>query len=827
MKYYLYYFILFLFIASDSIAQEKDTLRTFTATRVENAPKIDGIINEEVWTHSQVTGDFIQRTPIEGKPESYKTEVRIIYTDFAVYIAATMYDPHPDSILKQLGKRDDQNLNADYFYFKIDTYNKHQDAYQFGVYASGVQMDSKFSDATFDAVWKSAVVITDKGWNVEMEIPYSAFRFPKKNIQDWSLQFNRYIRRTREFDMWAFAPNTATNAQLYWGHLAGITDVKTPLRLSLTPYLSAGIEKSPDFNNDGTYSYSKTANYSAGADIKYGIDDRFTLDMTLFPDFGQVQSDKKIKNLSYRETVYDENRPFFKEGVELFNKGNLFYSRRIGKTPTGYYSVFDNLQSGETVDKNPTQVKLLNATKISGRTDNGLGIGFFNAATDNTYATIKNEQNTTHKVLTEPLTNYNILVLDQQLKNNSDIYIINANTTRTKNGNNANVTGAGISLSNKKNNFQFNASGSRSSILEKSDLENGITQNTTDGYKYNFGAEKVGGNFTYGAYRTVRDYNYTPTDLGYYEIPGQVRDDYFLNFSQYKPWKFIRESYDHLTYSKSVDFKTGKISNNELDLNLFANLLSYNAIFCGGGVQPNRPYDYHEARQDGRVYHGLRYFFLFGGFSTDYRKTVAVDYNFNMSNFIDQYLQEGYNNSISFRIRPNDKSFFIYSFEYDFDPYNVGYATVTDSNDIIFGGRKLNTFINELDATYIFKNNMSLSLIGRHYWFTGYYKKYFLLEQNGELNGNTSYSENNNFNYNVFTVDFVFEWRFSPGSLLDIIYKNDIENQTSDITNDYYKNFGRLLNQPQTNSLNIKVLYYLDYLKVHGKIAKQNHKSNS
>ncbi|MBK7888175.1 MAG: carbohydrate binding family 9 domain-containing protein [Bacteroidetes bacterium] len=802
-----------------------DTLRSIHAARVINAPKIDGRLNEPEWQLAQESSDFIQSRPEEGKPSTQKTEVKVLYTDFAIYIGAWCYDTQADSILRQLGQRDEPELNADNFYFKIDPYNNQQDAYQFGVYASGVQLDSKFSDFTFDAVWNSEVSSDAKGWYVEMEIPYSAFRFPAMEIQEWGVQFTRNVRRRREFQMWAYVPSVATNAQLYWGHLRGVKDVKTPLRLSMVPYLALSYEHSPLFNEDGSYSYSDLSSYSLGADVKYGIDDRFTLDMTLLPDFGQVQSDRIVKNLSYREVVYDENRPFFKEAIELFSKGNLFYSRRIGKTPSGFYAVFNEVKEDETLTENPSQVKLLNALKISGRTDKGLGIGFFNAITDNAYATIKKSDGSDRKVLTEPFTNYNIIVLDQQFKNNSNIYFINASTIRKEKFDDSNVSGAGVKISNKKNNFSAGGEGVITQRFSENAALEGNVFNNTIGYKYSVGAEKLGGNFMYGSYRNVTSPDYNATDLGYFRVAGQNNTEGFFRFNLYKPWKFIRESYNNFNIYITDDFKTGKIGDNSISLNLFANLLSWNAVFAGAGAQLFRPYDFFEARTDGQVFRGLRYYYTYAGISTDYRKKLAIDYSFNLSNFIDEFTWFGYNNELGIRFRPNDKFFLTYKLVYNYDPFNVGYATHDEEGKPLIGGRRLDTWENSFKGSYIFKNNMWLTLIARHYWITGDYKKYFSLDQEGEMIENSLFTGNSNFNFNVMNIDIIYEWRFAPGSILNIIYKNGLSNETQIIKHQFGDNFSRVINDPQSRTIAIKVLYFLDYLKVHGKMGRRYHKS--
>ncbi len=805
---------------------ERDTIKICTAARVSKAPLIDGHLDEAEWKSVSATGNFIQSRPDEGKPATQKTDVKVLFTDFAVYIGAWCYDTHADSILKQLGRRDEQDLNADNFYFKFDPYNNQQDAYQFGVYASGVQLDSRFSDDTYDAVWNSEVRQDSLGWYAEMEIPYSAFRIPVHEIQEWGLQFTRYIRRNREFQMWSYVPSEATNAQLHWGRLQGITNVKTPVRLSVVPYLALSYEHAPLSNEDGTYSYSDLSSYNLGADIKYGIDDRFTLDMTLLPDFGQVQSDRIIKNLSYREVVYDENRPFFKEAIELFSKGNLFYSRRIGKTPGGFADAFEELNEDESLQENPSQVKLLNAMKISGRTNKGLGLGFFNAITDNTYAVITKADGSTRRKLTEPLTNYNIIVLDQQLKNNSNIYFTNASTIRRDQYQDANVSAAGIRISNKKNSISVKGDGVLTQKFTGSpETEHSLFRNTA-GYYYSIGAEKLGGNFMYGAYRNVTSPDYDATDLGYFRVQGQNSTEAYFQFNLYKPYKFIRESYNNLSIYVADDFNSGKIGENNISLSLFANLMSWNAIFGGAGAQLIRPFDFYESRTAGQVFRGLRYYYAYAGISTDYRKAFAVDYSFNLSNFIDVYTWFGYNNSLGFRLRPNDKLFITYNIVYNYDPFNVGFATFDESARPLIGGRRLDTWENRITGNYIFKNNMWLTMIARHYWITGEYKKYFSLDDAGEMHENALYSGNSNFNFNVLNLDVIYEWRFSPGSILNIIYKNGLSNETQVIDHHFGKNFDRIINDPQSRTIAVKILYFLDYLKVHGKIGRRYHKAS-
>lgn len=808
IKYILTGILFFFTIVS--VAQ--DSLKTHQATRINTGVKIDGIMDDAAWIAIQEATNMVQNVPNEGREPTQKTSFKIIYDNNAVYIGAMLYDTAPDSILHELGKRDDGDLNSDYFRFVIDPYNTRQDAYDFGVWASGVQTDSKFSDFTYDAIWESAVKISEQGWCVEMRIPYSAIRFPRKDEQTWGLQVTRSIRRNREFDQWALTPKDVPNAINYWGNLKGINKIISPIRLSVTPFISGYLERAPSYDENNDLKNTNSLSLTAGADLKYGIDDRFTVDVTLLPDFGQVQSDNKVKNLGYREVTYDENRPFFKEGTDLFSRDELFYSRRIGKIPGLYYTIENSLKEGEILKKNPSQVKLLNATKLSGRTNNGLGIGIFNAITNNTYAEVEDRDGNTRRILTEPLTNYNIVVFDQQLKNNSNIYFINTNVVRDKKGDDANVSGAGLTFFNKKNTFAVDGTIAISQLFHKLDSIPDSYQNQL-GYKYFAGFRKTSGRFQFGVSRRMLNNTFQSSDIGYQAINNKINNRIYANYNFFKPTKLFRESYNEISVDYTTNFVTGKRTNLEMNMSLFANLLSYHAVFGGAGISPVSSFDYDEPREGGNRYSlSQRYFYFYAGFSSDYRKKIAIDITQNLSNFIDRFISEGYNTDITIRWRVNDHLSIKYLYSYYFDPYNYGHAAFDNQGNNIYGVRELNTVINGLNLQYIFTRNMSLGLIGRHYWSRGDYRHYFTLLDTGEDIPNTDYLENNDFNFNAFNIDLLFSWRFAPGSDISIVYKNAIENEKQDHVTHFGKNLDATLKASQTNGLSIKVLYYLDYL---------------
>lgn len=811
--------LLFLFfICNCTFAQGEK--RTYTATRTKIVPKIDGVLDDEAWKDIPVATGMKQLRPVQENAAKNETEVRLIYDDNAVYISAMLYDDQPDSIMHALGSRDPDNIMADAFYIGFDTYQR-QDAYVFGLTASGVQIDTKDSDPTYDAVWQSAVKINDKGWSLEMCLPYSAIRFSSVKDQVWGFQFTREVKRSGEYDQWALTPPTLSNTRLAWGTISGISDIKAPLRLSFTPFVTGYVENAPSYTPDQTVVYENSTSYNAGADLKYGLNEKFTLDLTLLPDFSQVQSDSKIKSLSYAEVTYDDNRPFFKEGTELFSKDNLFYSRRIGKTPFGFYSVPYMLNPGEVIKENPSRTRLLNAVKFSGRNNKGLGIGVFNAITDKSYAVIEDSSGNTRKILTEPFTNYNAVVLDQQFKNTSSAYLINTNTTRTgRDYYNANVTDVGFSLKNNKATFAVDGYGIMSQKFQKIDSLSDKSEDV--GYQYFLGARKISGNLQYGFSHMYIGKTFDSRDMGYYIIGNKMRERVYLSYNTFKPKKYFRESYNSIYFDYGINPETKKPYVGQGSLDFYFVMNNFGGVSFGITATPFVTYDYNEPRVEERFSRNFRYYYSYAGYSSDPRRSFIYGLNLQFGDFLERFEGIGYAMIPSVTYRLNDKLQIAYSFTYNHDSYNVGFADILPSGEIIYGGRKLITYENDMNLQYMFKNDMSLSIRGRHYWNTGEYKDYYTLLENGDIEDNTEYTGTNDFNYNVFNIDLVYSWQFAPGSTLSFAYKNAIEKEEGNIVRNYFEDFDRTIGSPQTNSVSLKILYYLDHQSVK-KFLKRKH----
>ena len=280
--------------------------KIYNIQKIQNPPKINGELSDPAWKNLDIARNFSQIEPNNGRSEreNQETEVKICYDNKNIYFGVMMYDNAADSILKELSKRDEENKNFDGFGVFIDPFNDAQIEYNFMDTAAGVPIDRKFSktgiDKTWNAVWKSAVKITSRGWIAEFAIPFSQIRFPDIN-QPWALNMARTIRRYREDYSWNPINVKYNDFSLQAGLLNGIKNVNPPIRLSFMPYASIYVD---------SYDKQATFPYNYGIDLKYGINESFTLDMTLIPDFGQVASDAMVLNLSPFEVKYEEKDNF-------------------------------------------------------------------------------------------------------------------------------------------------------------------------------------------------------------------------------------------------------------------------------------------------------------------------------------------------------------------------------------------------------------------------------------------------------------------------------------------------------------------------------------
>ena len=794
------FFMVFCFMALNLNAQNPGPKQYFIQ-KTQAKAQIDGILEDEVWEELPIATGFFQFEPGFNIPatKDRKTEVKLFYNDKGIYLSAKLFDD-PEKVMKQITQRDDFG-QTDFFRLVINPNNDAQNDTEFIVFSSGTQADALSSpslgrDFGWNAVWESAVKHTHNGWQLEMMIPYRSLRFPKTEIQTWGIQFRRNFRRERSEYAWNPINPTKGYSGIYHGELKGIKNLKPPLRLNLFPFTTA------IGNVNGQNSET---DFKIGMDLKYGITDNITLDATLIPDFSQARFDDVVLNIGPFEQTFEEQRQFFKEGVELFSKGDLFFSRRVGNAPIGQV----DLNPEEIEIDRPKKVDLINAAKISGRLKNGLGIGVFNAITEKTKSRVLDTINQEVRETTvEPLTNYNIVVLDKQFNRNSSVTFINTNTTRSGDFRDANVTGALFDLQTKANTFRLEGEAKISHL--------NLIDSTQTGFSSRLELGKVFGSYQYSIRHTYADDKYDINDLGlifrnnYNNLRARFSYEIFEpneNFQNFRLRFFA--NYNRLAQPSEY---TGV----SFFADLFATNLNLDTFGINLQVKPGKEFDYFEPRVDGRFFI-TENFIDFGGFiSSNYNRTFAFNLRMNANTFIESGRESyAYRVNVSPRVRFNDFFFMVYDFDFSKRINDRGFATFLD-DEPIFGERNRDIVINSIRANYNFNSFNGLSLQFRHYWDTVLYDDFmYNLNPKGRLSENfdlpkTALDQSPDVNFSTWNVDLNYVWQFAPGSFLTVLYRQQLF-QNNDFANlDFSNSLDGLLNQNFQHTLSIRLQYFID-----------------
>ena len=795
--------------------------RIYHTHRIAESIQIDGMLTESAWLSAERQSEFTQFEPQPFTTPKFKSEVMAVYTDEFIFVAAMLYDD-PEKISTELTPRDGfLSSNSDYFAVSFDSYNDDLTGYRFIVSAAGIQADARigrfenqngtsYFDFNWDAVWESAIKKRNDGWTVEIKIPLFNIRFPKNPKQTWGLQFTRFVKRIGETSSWqAINPNVNGLVRQY-GDMVGIENLKTPLRLSFNPYISLNYIRIP---NQATTNVSKTfenqKGIAGGLDIKYGINENFTLDATLIPDFSQVQSDQKILNLTPFEQRFEERRPFFTEAVDLFNKCNIFYSRRIGGTPLNYWNVGNELKENETIISNPVQSQLYNASKISGRTGSKWGFGIFNAVSAPSFAKIKNsEDQSQRKIMTAALTNYNVSVAQKILPYNSSISLINANTMREGKSRDANVSGIEYIQKDKKNDYQLSLVGKLSQIFNHN-------QKDIVGYNTESSFRKLSGHFNWSIWNEIISKNWDPSDLGYFSGNNKMTTGIGINYNQTSAGKFFNSSNWWLNGGYINQFTPKQYSSWFSNIGFWAGLKNQGSINMWNYMQPFHSYDFNEPRTPGKKVRVLPYWNNGINFNSDSRKKLRL-YAYIGSSL--EPRKKYYN--LSFALDPSyrfsDKFSVFYNLSYNPIQNERGYNTKSENNEIIFAERAQVTLSNTVYIVYNFHKTANFSVVARHYHSSVIINKFYRLEENGSLSA-TNYSAVRDFAVQYFNLDAVVQWQFKPGSFINLIWKNTAD-QYENIENKQAPNYGNQLEQlpssGKANQLSLKLSYFLNGAKL-------------
>jgi hypothetical protein len=803
--------IIFFFFHVTLASQERKSL---VASPVKNVPVIDGILSEEIWNDLNPATDFTLIWPetSQGKnlPEEYETTAYVGYNQNAIYVGATLKHPNPDKMPKQFSQRDDiWDVNAETFFVTFNTYNDDLNFFGFQITSAGTVGDVYSSgpiasdDFLYDTVFDAKVHISSDGWSVEMVIPYSALRFPEKELQLWGLNFGRKIQSLDETYVWSPVNVNELNYHESNGTLTGIENISPPVRLFFYPYVQSSINLRKGIR--------PASSYTAGMDVKYGISSSFTLDASLIPDFGQVAFDIVELNLGPFEQQFSENRAFFTEGATLFEiadgdmgGGSFFYSRRIGEKVSVRDDLLENDEQVFNFDDTP---QLLNTVKVTGTTSKNLSIGFLNAITDKVDAEIQNSSsNQRRKQTIQPLVNYNVISLSQQLLNDySSVSVLNTNKTGSDGlyGNNMSFVGD-LFDDNRDFNIKMKVFGSKTP-----------KKNSDNGFRAGINLSELKGNFRYNVSWWGVDKHYKQNELGYFNFIDHQSYAARISYQLLNEYGFLRKYSNYLRFNDTHTFHSfdrkfwGLRFGNDFSTQ---NLMVFEADFAYNSITKN----FDEPRVYNRFVIEPENFQVKLGVQSNKNKDFSYKIQWNNFSYFDEDYDENWSQNrlnistlyrfseqFSLTIKSNHRSF----------KDDVGYLK-TINQDIYFGRRDIRSVENNINLSYFFDSKKWINLRLRNYWSRAKYDQtLFRLNDNGKRT-ETDFSIldfDPDTNFNIWNLDINFEWWFAPGSNLVLLYRNQLFNRDTATELDYLKSLGNLFDQTTQHQFSLRINYLIDF----------------
>ena len=830
-----------------------DTLKKITAIRVSNENiKIDGILDENAWDVAATSEGFIQNEPDEGEPATEKTTVQVAYDDHAIYIAMVAYEKDPSEITSFLTRRDAESP-CDIMAVIIDSYDDKRTAFIFGVNPSGVKLDGQMGnqgnlDNNWDAVWDVKTKISQHGWVAEFEIPLSQLRFPNKEVQTWGFQAARIKNKNHETDFWQFIPKDAGAFVSRFGRLNGLHNLPQPRRLQILPYVVSSGNFFPR-EQGNPFRNGPFMDHRIGGDIKYGITSNITLDMTINPDFGQVEADPSEVNLTAYETFFEEKRPFFIEGSQIYNYGigigdgdmgqeTLFYSRRIGRRPQHQPDVSDD----GYIDQ-PQWTNIWGAAKISGKTRHGWSIGMLEVVTGEMKADVK-DYDRRYKEIIEPWTNYFLVRTQKDFQEGrTTIGGIVTNVLRDMpNGDlnwlNRSATAGGIDFSHrtKGDNYIIQASVLASHIKgDKEAIDDAQTSsvryfqrpdadyirydpNRTSlaGYGGSWYAGKIaGGHWRFGTGGLTRSPGFEANDMGYMRSADETIVFAHGGYHEFKPGKVFRDFHLNTSIYSVYNYGRDRILSGA-NININARFLNYWGLF-GGINKDSETFNTNFLRGGPAVMTPGQLRWWLGGHS-DQQKRFSV---FVRSSFSNDF-QGSHSLQISPEVifRPSGR--FNMSFSVGYNPSINDRQYVDDvwknnQRHYVFARLDMKTFYLTTRLNYSFTPDLSLQFYGMPFIAAARYSDYReVVNPRAKKYENRfqgySWEDNNDFNFKEFRANFVVRWEYKPGSTLFLVWSH---NQSDFLEEDGSFNVGRdlqkLVRAESENVFLIKANRWFDF----------------
>nr|WP_319266556.1 DUF5916 domain-containing protein [uncultured Draconibacterium sp.] len=828
---------LLLFLTQFISAQEKRTYNASTATNLNIT--INGIFDETAWQNANWEDNFIQHEPNEGEPPTKQTEYAILYDANNLYVAIRSFD-NPDSISMRMSRRDETDGDLAGLY--IDSYFDKRTSFAFVVSAAGVRSDmvntndGDNEDNTWDPIWYAKTSVTKNGWNAEMRIPLTQLRFEESEEQVWGLNVLRYIFREDELSSWQPMKREAAGFTSQFGILRGIKNIKPQNSLNVTPYMVARTERFEKVPENPFLESGKSNGFDAGLDAKIGLTNYLTMDLTINPDFGQVEADPSQVNLSTYETFFREKRPFFIEGNNIlsyklaFGDGdqsanNLFYSRRIGRRPQ--YS--PDLNENEYAD-NPDFTRILGAAKITGKTKNGWSIGVIESVTAEEDVKIKGP-GADRKQAVEPLTNYFVGRVQKDF-NEGNTYLGGMFTAVNRNINDDHLdylhksayTGgidfvhrwhnkdwfvdAGVYFSRVEGSEEaiLNTQTSYSRTYQRPDadyvtLDSTRTSLAGTGGKFTLG--KTGGRFKFAGIFSWKSPGLEINDIGYTPEVDEIVQAFWAGYRWYEPFSIFRSLGLNFNQWTNYDFG-GELMGAGGNINGHAQFKNFWNAFSS--INVNGEQLSHSALRGGpSMKLSGNHSFYAGLFSNPQKKfTYGADGGMNWSNEKDFYSNKSV--EIEFGYRPVKAMQIEISPEYGVSKNKLQYITQQDfqgGKRYIMGSIKRKTFSTSVRINYNVTPDLTIQFWGQPFIATGAYDDFkyitnslaneltdrYTLYSGNQINydaGNSVYNisessndtpdysfDNPDFNVKEFLSNLVVRWEYRPGSMIYLVWSQN------------------------------------------------------
>ncbi len=833
--------------------------KQYKAERLTVTPVIDGILDDNAWKEGTWTDDFTQYEPYNGGRVSQRTEFKILFDDDNLYAAFKAYDTSPDSIVSRLTRRD--NPDGDLVGIIFDSFHDLRTGFLFGITSSGVKYDQMFTndgeseDSSWDPNWWVKTSVNDEGWIAEMKIPFSQVRFEKNSGDIWGLQVARVLYRKNETSFWQHMAKDAPGLVHLFGEIAGLEQIKPRKIFDVTPYTVGKLETFKAEPGNPFKENGKKYGLNGGIDAKIGITNNMTMDLTINPDFGQVEADPSEVNLSAYETFFSEKRPFFIEGKNItnFNIGigdgdvgndNLFYSRRIGRRPQGYPDIGEGMYADV-----PNFTTIIGAAKLTGKTKNGLSVGFVEAVTSEEKAEIDNDGERTFETV-EPLTNYAVGRIQKDF--NEGKTIVGGIFTGTNRNLDTNLDdymhkaaySGGIDFTqyfkDKKWMLTINTAlsqvyGTREAI--------GITQKSSAHYFQRpdkdyasfdpdrtslagsggkIQAGKLNGHLNLMGVVLWKTPGFEINDLGYLQQADRIMPIFWAGYNQWEPKGIYRRFNLNGDIYTIYNFGGTRVQTG-LEGNANMTLKNYWSVWTGGNIGTSSmdpdmlrggPTMKTPGRYNARV-----------GFSTDNRKKLVLEIFTNINKGFENYYSNIYT-GLDLSYKPTNYLRLSLSPAYSASYSELQYVTRTsnDGNDrYIFASIDRKTINTSLRVNLNLSPDLTIQYWGQPFVASGRYYDYkyitdpvadeysdrFHVYSGGEMTPMDGYNEidenmdgtidytfgTGDFNVKEFLSNLVVRWEYSPGSSVYLVWSQTRSGYNPTGKMDYFNDMGNLFNR--------------------------------